>query len=122
MADRPCRHDPVRYPGSTELAHFGLTLSCLITMALVAKSVSDIRLRLVSQRRELRATLERVRPSVVEVTDGRWAMKTVWPTLSALAAIVIVVFWVYYGALIVIIGGEVSQVREDRIAEAGDFA
>mgnify|MGYP003344494554 CR=1 FL=1 len=41
---------------------------------------------------------------------------------GALAAIVIVVFWVYYGALIVIIGGEVSQVREDRIAEAGDFA
>jgi diguanylate cyclase (GGDEF)-like protein len=52
--------DATRYPASTELAHFGLTLSCLITMALVAKSVSDIRLRLVSQRRELRDTLARV--------------------------------------------------------------
>lgn len=41
---------------------------------------------------------------------------------GTLAAIVIVVFWVYYGALIVIIGGEVSQVREDRINEAGEFA
>ena len=41
---------------------------------------------------------------------------------GALAAIVIVVFWVYYGALIVIIGGEVSQVREDRITEASEFA
>jgi len=54
------QYDPVRYPASTEVAHFGLTLSCLITMGLVAKSVSDIRLRLISQRRELRQTLERV--------------------------------------------------------------
>ncbi|WP_374595077.1 GGDEF domain-containing protein [Aquabacterium sp.] len=53
-------HDPLRYPASTQLAHFGLTLSCLITMGLVAKSVSDLRLRLISQRRELRQTLERV--------------------------------------------------------------
>ena len=32
---------------------------------------------------------------------------------GTLAAIVIVVFWVYYGALIVIVGGEASQVVED---------
>lgn len=52
--------DPVAYPPSSELAHFGLALSCLITMALVAKSVSDIRLRLIAKRRELREALERV--------------------------------------------------------------
>lgn len=52
--------DPAAYPPSSELAHFGLTLSCLFTMALVAKSVSDIRLRMIAKRRELREALERV--------------------------------------------------------------
>lgn len=36
---------------------------------------------------------------------------------GALAAIIVVVFWIYYGALIVIIGGEASQVHE-RVHEA----
>ena len=40
----------------------------------------------------------------------RWNPATLYT--GALAAIVIVVFWVYYGALIVIVGGEVSQVHE----------
>ncbi|MBM4195335.1 MAG: YihY/virulence factor BrkB family protein [Gemmatimonadetes bacterium] len=40
----------------------------------------------------------------------RWNPATLYT--GTLAAIVIVVFWVYYGALIVIVGGEASQVRE----------
>jgi len=40
----------------------------------------------------------------------RWNPATLYT--GTLAAIVIVVFWVYYGALIVIVGGEVSQVHE----------
>lgn len=41
---------------------------------------------------------------------NQWNPGTVYT--GTLAAIVIVVFWVYYGALIVIVGGEVSQVHE----------
>lgn len=52
--------DPRTYTTSAELVNFGLALSCLFTMALVAKSVSDIRLRLIAKRRELREALERV--------------------------------------------------------------
>ncbi len=40
----------------------------------------------------------------------RWNPGTLYT--GALAAIIIVVFWVYYGALIVIAGGEASQVHE----------
>jgi membrane protein len=39
-----------------------------------------------------------------------------------LAAVIVVVFWVYYAALIFVLGGEVSQVYEDRRADPGTLA
>ncbi|HVT37813.1 MAG TPA: YihY/virulence factor BrkB family protein [Gemmatimonadaceae bacterium] len=38
---------------------------------------------------------------------------------GTLAAVIVVVFWVYYAALIFVLGGEVSQVHEDRRADRG---
>ena len=61
--------------------------------------------------------------SAVLFEVARWAFTWIvywWNPATlytgALAAVIIVVFWVYYGALIVIIGGEASQVRERMIA------
>ena len=57
--------------------------------------------------------------SAVLFEIARWAFTLIVHRLDpgtiytgALAAIIIVVFWVYYGALIVIVGGEASQVHE----------
>lgn len=52
--------DAQAYPARIEAVNFVLMISCLITMGLVAKSVSDIRLRLIARRRELREALDRV--------------------------------------------------------------
>ena len=41
---------------------------------------------------------------------------------GTLAAVIVVVFWVYYAALIFVIGGEVSQVHEARRAALGQPA
>ena len=38
---------------------------------------------------------------------------------GTLAAVIVVVFWVYYAALIFVLGGEISQVHEDRRADLG---
>ena len=36
---------------------------------------------------------------------------------GTLAAVIVVVFWVYYAALIFVLGGEMSQVHEDRLTD-----
>lgn len=46
----------------------------------------------------------------------RWNPATLYT--GTLAAVIIVVFWVYYAALIVLIGAEVSQVQERRVMGA----
>ena len=51
-------HDPVRYPASTGLMHFVIGGSTLLILSLVAKWVTDIRVRIGSQARELSRALD----------------------------------------------------------------
>lgn len=50
--------DPVRYPASTGLMHFVIGGSTLLILSLVAKWVTDIRMRIGSQARELSRALD----------------------------------------------------------------
>jgi len=50
--------DPVRYPASTGLMHFVIGGSTLLILSLVAKWVTDIRVRIGSQARELSRALD----------------------------------------------------------------
>lgn len=52
--------DPQRFPPQLEVIQFGLAVSVLPTMSLVAKQVSELRERLLKQRRELHEALTRV--------------------------------------------------------------
>ena len=51
-------HDPVRYLASTGLMHFVIGGSTLLILSLVAKWVTDIRMRIGSQARELSRALD----------------------------------------------------------------
>ena len=51
-------HDPVRYPASTGLMHFVIGGSTLLILSLVAKWVTDIRMRIGRQARELSRALD----------------------------------------------------------------
>lgn len=51
-------HDPVSYPASTGLMHFVIGGSTLLMLSLVAKWVTDIRMRIGSQARELSRALD----------------------------------------------------------------
>lgn len=50
--------DPVRFPASTSLMHFVIGGSTLLILSLVAKWVTDIRMRIGSQARELSQALD----------------------------------------------------------------
>ena len=50
--------DPVLYPASTSLTHFVVGGSALLILALVAKWVTDIRMRISSQAKELSSALQ----------------------------------------------------------------
>jgi diguanylate cyclase (GGDEF)-like protein len=52
--------EPNRFPPQLEVIQFGLAVSVLPTMSLVAKQVSELRERLLKQRRELHEALARV--------------------------------------------------------------
>lgn len=52
--------DPLRYSWSRELAYMGLLFCGLIPMAWVAKSVSEMRIKLSAKRKELKAALIQV--------------------------------------------------------------
>ncbi|MCH8181031.1 MAG: GGDEF domain-containing protein [Proteobacteria bacterium] len=51
-------HDPLRYPASTGLMHFVIGGATLLILSLVAKWVTDIRMRIGQQARELSRALD----------------------------------------------------------------
>lgn len=52
--------EPEAFTAEIAWAHFGLLLSCLMTMAWIGATVSKIRLRLMEQRQQLRAAMGQV--------------------------------------------------------------
>lgn len=91
----------------------------LVTFALVCAMFFALYKALPRRRVRWEQALAGALTSAVLFEIARWTFTLVVHAYNpaslytgTLAAIVVVVFWVYYGALIVIVGGEASQVHE----------